>query len=193
MVDFDHYRSISRSWLWSHDYKVRRPDVCMDIRDRYTATIKQTREHVRIDTACTGCKCGSGCTWRTPHVFLARRRRPSRSRNVPVSGTHRVLKSGSRGRAKFRRNNARPSLVGLVAEYASGIKSTAQRSLSVCQLTGCIHANRMFWVTPSGGGGGIGALFIAVTRFLAASFTEFFHSELLSAELSAQAPANIFG
>jgi len=53
----------------------------------YVAVIKHAREHVRTDAACTGCERGSGCTRRTPHVFLARRQRPSRSRNVLVSGT----------------------------------------------------------------------------------------------------------
>lgn len=73
------------------------------------------------------------------------------------------------------------------------IDAAIKRIIFVYPLTGCIHCNRISSVAASGGGGGDGALFIAVTRFLAASFTEFFHSELpLSVELSAQAPVNIF-
>lgn len=77
---------------------------------------------------------------------------------------------------------------------AYGIDAGIERTIIfVYPLTGCIHCNRISSVAASGGGGGDGALFIAVTRFLAASFTEFFHSELpLSVELSAQAPVNIF-
>lgn len=59
-------------------------------------------------------------------------------------------------------------------------------------LTGCIHCNRISSVAASGNGGSFGALFIAVTRFLVASFTEFFQSEFPSAAFSAQAPANLF-
>lgn len=140
MVDFDHHRSTSRPWLRSNDYKVRYPDVRADIRDRRV----RRRSNTRADT------CAS--TRRAPDANAAPDARSghhtcsshagdgsSRSRNVLVSGTRRVLKGGSRGRAKFWGNDARPSLVD---ECASGIKSTGDHYLSVSlpaasMLAGC--------------------------------------------------------
>lgn len=117
---------------------------------------------------------------RTPQVF------PRRSnRSAFPESTCRVMKSGSscvklRGNARCR-----------MRMRAENKIAREQKGCFVC-LTGCIHCNRMSSVAVSGGGGGVGALFIAVTRFLAASFTEFFHSEVPSVELSAQAPAKYY-
>lgn len=94
----------------------------MCARTYVTGVRRRSQTRARTRARCAGWNRGSGCTTRVPRTL-------NRSRNVPVSGTRRVLKSGSRGRAKFRGNIARPSLT---VEYASGIKSTGRRSLSVC-------------------------------------------------------------